>query len=46
VITKNGVKEWWVQVKTGSGSSGWVLADKSTGDKHWNSGNFSNLCVD
>jgi hypothetical protein len=44
VITKNGVKEWWVQVKTGSGLTGWVLAWKSTPDKNRASENFSQLC--
>lgn len=43
-IVKNGVKEWWVQVKTGSGFTGWVLARKSDGDKSWDSGNFEDLC--
>jgi hypothetical protein len=26
VVTENGVKEWWVQVRTSSGKTGWVLA--------------------
>jgi hypothetical protein len=39
-IVKRGVNEWWVQVKTGAGSTGWVLAEKNTGDKEWNDGNF------
>jgi hypothetical protein len=25
VVTETGVKEWWVQVKTGNGKTGWVL---------------------
>lgn len=25
VVTEAGVKEWWVQVKTGNGKTGWVL---------------------
>ncbi len=44
VITKNGVQEWWVQVKTDGGLTGWVLARKSTGDKGRASDNFSQLC--
>jgi hypothetical protein len=42
-IIKDGVSEWWVQVKTSSGVTGWVLAEKFNGDKHWY-GNFSDLC--
>ena len=45
VITQNGVKEWWVQVKTGTGLTGWVLAWKSTGDKNRGSQNFDQLCM-
>jgi len=45
VITQNGVKEWWVQVKTGAGLTGWVLASKTTGDKNRTSKNFSQLCL-
>jgi hypothetical protein len=43
-IVKNGVREWWVQVKTSNGSTGWVLARKSSGDKTWSSGDFGHLC--
>jgi hypothetical protein len=42
-IVKDGVSEWWVQVKTTSGLTGWVLAEKSIGDKRWYE-NFSDLC--
>jgi hypothetical protein len=42
-IVKNGISEWWVQVRTGGGITGWVLAAKSNGGKRWN-GNFSGLC--
>jgi len=42
-IIKNGKSEWWVQVKTSKGVTGWVLAEKYDGDKRW-SGNFSHLC--
>lgn len=41
-IVKDGIGEWWVQVKTAAGLTGWVLAEK-TGDQHWD-GNFSQLC--
>jgi hypothetical protein len=43
-ITKNGFKEWWVQVKTADGLTGWVRASKLTGDKSWHNGNFAELC--
>jgi len=42
-IIKDGVSEWWVQVNTSSGLTGWVLAEKFNGDKRWY-GNFSDLC--
>lgn len=43
-ITKNGISEWWVQVKTSSSSIGWVRADKPAGGQSWNSSNFGDLC--
>ena len=36
-ITKNGIAEWWIQVKDKSAATGWVRADGSD--------NFSNLCI-
>jgi hypothetical protein len=42
-IIKDGVSEWWVQVKTSSGLTGWVLAEQFNHDKNW-SGSFSDLC--
>jgi hypothetical protein len=42
-ITKHGVSEWWAQVRTAKGVSGWVLAAKFNGDKRGYV-NFSNLC--
>jgi len=42
-ITEDGTADWWVQVKTKSGLTGWVLASKYDGGKRW-FGNFSNLC--
>jgi hypothetical protein len=42
-VIKNGVSEWWVQVKTGSGLTGWVLGQKSNHEKDWSSG-FTDLC--
>ncbi len=43
-IVENGIREWWVQVKTGKGVTGWVLAGKSIHDKTWSDANFGALC--
>lgn len=42
-IIKDGRREWWVHVKTSSGLTGWVVAAKFNGDKHWLA-NFYPLC--
>jgi len=44
-IVKDGVIEWWVQVKTSSGVSGWVLAVRYNDDNRWYRwyGNFYDL---
>jgi hypothetical protein len=42
-ITKNGVREWWVQVKTQDVRKGWLLASKP-GQLPWFSINFGSLC--
>ncbi len=42
-ITKAGVSEWWVQVKTRTGLTGWVMAAKFNGEERRYS-NFSGLC--
>jgi hypothetical protein len=42
-IIKYGVSEWWVQVKTNSGLTGWVLAEKFNHDKDWSS-DFVRMC--
>jgi hypothetical protein len=44
-VISNGIKEWWVQVKTAKGGSGWVCASKVTGDKLWDNPNFRDLCT-
>ena len=44
-ISKRGVQEWWVHVKTSSGLTGWVLASKNVHDKSWRDANFGNLCM-
>jgi len=44
-IVKDGVIEWWVQVKTRNGVSGWVLAVRYDDDNRWYRwyGNFYDL---
>jgi hypothetical protein len=32
-ITKQGVQEWWLQLKTSDGVTGWILGLKQSGDK-------------
>jgi hypothetical protein len=34
-IVKDGTIEWWVQIKTNNGVSGWVLAVKYTDNNRW-----------
>jgi hypothetical protein len=47
VVIKDGVSEWWVQVKTSTGLTGWMLAVRLAGDERsWRSGNFGDLCQD
>jgi hypothetical protein len=42
-IVEYGKRDWWVQVKSKSGITGWVLAATFDGDKHWFA-NFYPLC--
>ncbi len=42
-IIKDGVSEWWVQVKTSTGLTGWVRAHKFSARENW-WGNFADLC--
>jgi hypothetical protein len=42
-IVRDGVDDWWVQVRTSRGVTGWVLASKFENGKRW-FGNFSDLC--
>ena len=42
-IIDDGVSEWWVQVKTSKGITGWVLAEKVKNNRPWY-GNFEDLC--
>jgi hypothetical protein len=47
-IIKDGVIEWWVQVKTGSGVTGWTSAVRYNKDNRWYrwSGNFHDVLQD
>ena len=45
VFFKKGVQEWWVEVKTKSGLTGWVMAGKDVQEKSWSSPNFGGLCM-
>src|SRR5438874_2457503 len=44
-VVENGIKEWWVQVKTIMGRTGWLPNHKATRGIFWDSGNFDNLCA-
>jgi len=44
-IVKKGIQEWWVQVRTSGGITGWVLASKNVHDKSWSNANFGDLCM-
>lgn len=46
LVTENGVKEWWIQVKTAEGRSGWVLDRTNDRGQFKDSGNFDGLCGD
>jgi len=45
VVIESGVKEWWVQVKTSAGQTGWVQSHKITRGTFSDSRNFDNLCA-
>ena len=45
-ITKPGVKEWWVQVKTSGDLKGWVLGATFHGDKTTRTGMLDQMCQD
>lgn len=44
-ISNRGVREWWVNVKTKAGVTGWVLASKTVHEKAWSDPNFRDLCI-
>ncbi len=43
-VIEEGVREYWVQVKSSSGQTGWVLNFKATRGELWDSSNFDDLC--
>jgi hypothetical protein len=45
VVIEDGIKEWWVQVRSDKSRVGWVVASKNADGKSSN-GNFGGLCVD
>lgn len=45
-VIERGVREWWVQVKTRNGETGWVLDTKVSRGEPWDSGNFHDLCAE
>jgi hypothetical protein len=44
-VIEDGIMEVWVQVKTSTGVTGWVLAQKITRGVFWDSGVFGQLCA-
>jgi hypothetical protein len=44
-VIENGITEQWVQVKTASGLTGWVLNSKFTRGVYWDSHVFGQLCA-
>jgi hypothetical protein len=45
-ITKRGVQEWWMQLKTSDGVTGWILGLKQSGDKVSTGPNAGLMCRD
>jgi hypothetical protein len=45
-ITRRGRQEWWMQLKTGGGVTGWILGSKGSGDKVSYSPNAGYACRD
>ena len=45
-MVKNGDQEWWIEVKTKAGRSGWVLGRRRTETQLWTNRNFADLCRD
>jgi len=43
-VIEEGVREYWVRVKTSSGQMGWMLSFKTTRGELWDSSNFDELC--
>jgi hypothetical protein len=45
-ITKRGVQEWWMQLRTSDGVTGWILGLKQSGDKVSTGPNAGLMCRD
>jgi hypothetical protein len=45
-IIKRGKQEWWMQLKTSSGETGWILGMKINGDNFWSGPNAGQACRD
>jgi hypothetical protein len=45
-VFKNGIKEWWLQVKTRDGRTGWGLASKYADIKDLGNTAFDGVCAD
>lgn len=46
IVVKNGIREWWVEIRNSSGHTEWVLGTRSTHGDFWDSGSFDGLCAD
>jgi len=44
VVFQKGIIERWVEIRTSTANTGWVMAYRSTNDETWDSGDFGNLC--
>ena len=45
VVFEQGTVEHWVEIRTSTGQTGWVLSSRLTNDASVDSGNFGNLCA-
>jgi hypothetical protein len=45
-VFRNGIREWWLQVKTRSGHTGWVLASRYADIKDLGNTAFDGVCAD
>jgi hypothetical protein len=45
VVFQTGIIERWIEIRTSTVETGWVLSYRSTNDETWDSGDFGNLCA-